>query len=431
MTILKCTRALRESANRTRCYLGAVAACAILVAASSASGQALSSPWVELGDSGKAIARIVVSRPKDCPAIRVNGESRQMSLRQPTPDGLRPVCEFEIPPGAKSASIDGQALTLPTPNPNRVIALGDTGCRIKGKRVQDCNDPDVWPFRQIAASAASEKPELIIDVGDYLYRESPCPNGSDAMCGGTPNGDNWEAWNIDFFSPAAKLLAAAPWVFTRGNHENCEHAWRGWFYYLDPRPWNGACAEYTAPYKVKLGTFELAMLDASTVKEDDLDEAQATTYAAQLTSLEPMSGWLLVHYPFWGFKTDPHGGPPVSLVASLQSAWEKAAPRGISMILSGHIHLFEFVSVDHDHPAQIVVGIGGTEMAVPIEMSVKGTKIRGATVMGTASQQKFGYTVLSRSNSSWKLELKDRARKVLISCPISEGSAGCQTSGSN
>ena len=101
------------------------------------------------------------------------------------------------------------------------------------------------------------------------------------------------------------------------------------------------------------------------------------------------------------------------------------------MILSGHIHLFEFVSVDHDRPAQIVVGIGGTEMAVPIEMSVKGTKIRGATVMGTASQQKFGYTVLSRSNSSWKLELKDRARKVLVSCPISDGSAGCQTSGSN
>jgi hypothetical protein len=402
-----------------------------LVAASSAYGQALSSPWVELGDGGKAIARIVVNGPQDCPAMQLNGESRRMLLRQPTPAGLRPVCEFEIPSGTKSASIDGQTLTLPTLNPTRVIALGDTGCRIKGKQIQDCNDPALWPFRQVAASAASEKPELIIDVGDYVYRESPCPSASEAKCGGTPIGDNWDAWNIDFFFPGAKLLAVAPWVFTRGNHEDCERAWRGWFYYLDPRPWNGACAEYTAPYKVKLGTFELAMLDASAVKEDDLDEAQATTYAAQLTALEPVNGWLVVHYPFWGFKTDPHGGPPISLVASLQSAWEKAAPKGVSMILSGHVHLFEFVSVDHDRPSQIVVGVGGTEMAVPIEMSVKGAKIRGATVMETESQQKFGYAVLSRSNNSWNLELKDRARQVLLSCPIAEGSAGCRTSGIN
>lgn len=363
--------------------------------------------------------------------MQLNGESRRMLLRQPTPAGLRPVCEFEIPSGTKSASIDGQTLTLPTLNPTRVIALGDTGCRIKGKQIQDCNDPALWPFRQVAASAASEKPELIIDVGDYVYRESPCPSASEAKCGGTPIGDNWDAWNIDFFFPGAKLLAVAPWVFTRGNHEDCERAWRGWFYYLDPRPWNGACAEYTAPYKVKLGTFELAMLDASAVKEDDLDEAQATTYAAQLTALEPVNGWLVVHYPFWGFKTDPHGGPPISLVASLQSAWEKAAPKGVSMILSGHVHLFEFVSVDHDRPSQIVVGVGGTEMAVPIEMSVKGAKIRGATVMETESQQKFGYAVLSRSNNSWNLELKDRARQVLLSCPIAEGSAGCRTSGIN
>ena len=431
MTIPKFALGLPASAKRMCFRLAVVVGCAILFVASTAYGQALSSPWVELGDGGKAIARIVVSGSQDCPAMQIDGQSRQMSLRQPTPAGLRPVCESEIPSGAKSASIGGQALTLPIPNPTRVIALGDTGCRIKGKRVQDCNDPEVWPFRQIAASAATEKPELIIDVGDYLYRESPCPDGSDSMCGGTPNGDNWEAWNIDFFLPAAKLLASAPWVFTRGNHENCEHAWRGWFYYLDPRPWNGACAEYTAPYKVKLGIFELAVLDASVANEDDLDESQATTYAAQLTSIEPVNGWLVDHYPFWGFKTDPHGGPPVSLVASLQSAWDKAAPKGISMILSGHIHLFEFVSVDHDRPAQIVVGVGGTEMAVPIEMSVKGTKIRGATVMGTASQQKFGYTVFTRSNNSWELELKDRTRKVLVSCPLADGSAGCQASGNN
>jgi hypothetical protein len=431
MLRLKFLRALGGRINWTLYYLAALGASALFVAAPCTWAQALSSPWVELGENGTPKARIVVSGPQDCPAIRIDGVSRQMPVRQPTPDGLRPACEVEIPAGAKSASIDGHELALPAPNPARVVVLGDTGCRIKAKRAQNCNNPDVWPFRQISASAASEKPDLIVHVGDYVYRENACPSGSESKCGNTPSGDNWEAWNIDFFAPGAKLLAAAPWIFTRGNHEDCERAWRGWFYYLDPRPWNGSCAEYTAPYKVKMGTFELSVLDASAVKEDDLDDSQVITYATQLTSLAPLNGWLIVHYPFWGFKTDPHGGPPLSLVASLQAAWDKAAPTGLSMILSGHIHLFEFVSVDGHRPSQIVAGVGGTEMAVPIEMSVKGTKIRGATVTGTESLQKFGYTVLSRSNGTWKLELKDRTQKVLVSCPVAEGSTGCQSAGDN
>jgi hypothetical protein len=50
----------------------------------------------------------------------------------------------------------------------------------------------------------------VIHVGDYLYREDPCPAAAQAQCGGTPSGDNYGAWNADFFKPAAKLLAAAP-----------------------------------------------------------------------------------------------------------------------------------------------------------------------------------------------------------------------------
>jgi hypothetical protein len=49
----------------------------------------------------------------------------------------------------------------------------------------------------------------------------------EANCGATPVGDNWDAWNADFFTPAAQLLTAAPWVFSRGNHEDCGRSWRG------------------------------------------------------------------------------------------------------------------------------------------------------------------------------------------------------------
>src|ERR1700674_5839824 len=431
MTMLKCKRALLGSARSNWFWVCAMATCAILLATVSAHGQALTSPWVELGEDGKAVARIVVNNPQDCPAIQVDGASRPMSLRQPMPAGLRPVCEFTIPSGTKSAFVNARPLVLPKSDPARVIAIGDTGCRIKGARIQACNDPALWPFRQVAAGAAREKPDLVVHVGDYLYRENPCPEASQAICGGSPAGDNWEAWNADFFAPAAELLGASPWVFSRGNHEDCNRSWRGWFYYLDPRPWDGTCEEYSAPYLVQLGKFQVAMLDSSATKEHDLDEAQVAVFAAQLASLHPENAWLATHFPFWGFSTEGAGGLPKPLAAVLEAAWEKAEPAGFTLILSGHVHLFEYVSVNHGRPPQVVAGDGGTRMSVPIQISMKGTQIRGASVMGSRSRRQFGYTMLSREGNVWNLELKDQRQSVLVGCTLPGSSESCQSEGTD
>ena len=386
----------------------------------------LTPAWVELGENATTIARIVVNQPRDCPVIQIDGVRHAMRVRRPLPAGLRPVCEFKIPAATRTAAVKGQTLILPGPNPTRVIVLGDTGCRIKGKVIQDCNDPNKWPFAQIAAQAASEKPELIIHVGDYLYRESPCPPASQVFCGGTPIGDNWEAWNADFFAPAAKLLAAAPWAVSRGNHEDCQRAWRGWFYYLDPRPWNGSCREYSNPYLIKLAKFELVMLDTSAVREFETDDRQVSIYAKQLASLRPENAWLVDHHPFWGFATILRGIRPLPLTAPLEAAWVRASPTGYTLILSGHVHLFEFVSLDGGYPPQLVAGDGGTEMAIPIEIPMNGTQIQGASVRESQSERQFGYTSLTKNGEGWRLELKNRRKEVLVSCSTSGSSAECQ-----
>jgi hypothetical protein len=391
--------------------------CAMLGAAA-LRGQSLSPAWVELGDGGRTLARIIVNGRQDCPSIQVDGRSRTMILREPVPDGLRPACEFAIPPGTKSASVNSQRLVLPSSNVTRVIVFGDTGCRIKGDRVQDCNDPAKWPFQEVANHAASEKPAVIVHVGDYLYRENVCPAGSEALCGGTPAGDNWETWNADFFTPAAKLLAAAPWAFSRGNHEDCKRAWRGWFYYLDPRPFTGTCEQYSRPYLISMGKFELEMLDSSSVVEDEAGVDQVNEYAAQLASIHATNAWLVAHHPFWGFKSDPSGGPPNPISAPLAAAWDKTLPHGISLVVSGHIHLFELLSFDHGRPSQLVAGVGGTDLAMAVETSVKGTLVHGANVVTSGSQHDFGYTLFSRSGDHWKLTLKSRSGAVLFSYSI-------------
>lgn len=83
-----------------------------------------------------------------------------MSVRLPVPDGLRPACELQIPASAVTAVVDGSHLALPHNDPSRVVVIGDTGCRMKGKTVQDCNDPAKWPFQRVASAAAASRPDM-------------------------------------------------------------------------------------------------------------------------------------------------------------------------------------------------------------------------------------------------------------------------------
>jgi hypothetical protein len=421
------SQSARQWMTRTA-WCATVLICSALAAAGALNAQALSPAWVELGAGEQMITRIVVTDIADCPALIADGKNIPMVPRLPLPPGLRVVCQATIPSGTKSASVSGQPLPLPTTNLKRVIIIGDTGCRIKDQRVQNCNDPNEWPFLQIAGVAAQDHADLVIHAGDFLYRESPCPPASQKECGGTPIGDNWDAWNADFFTPAAKLLMAAPWVFTRGNHESCERSWRGWFYYLDPRDWTGTCEQYSKPYVIKAGTLELAMFDSSEADED-LDAPQASIYAAQLESLHLENAWLVTHIPFWGFKAGQGSGPAVALSASLEDAWNIAAPKGIGMIVSGHIHLFEFITLSGGRPPQLVAGDRGTQLAVPIGSPAVGALFRGSEVTGSESEQKWGYMLLVREKDLWNLTLQNDQHQALVSCKSLGFSSTCEPSG--
>jgi hypothetical protein len=308
------------------------------------------------------------------------------------------------------------------------VVIGDTGCRIKGDNLQACNDPAKWPFERVAGAAASARPNLIIHVGDYLYREDPCPPSAQAQCGGTPSGDNWNAWNADFFKPAAKLLAAAPWVFSRGNHESCQRAWRGWFYYLDPHDWaGGACQATPPPYTVQLGKFQLIAFDSSAVSEAQVEPGQRNGYAAELASLHATGAWLVDHHPFFAIRPAASGQPPVVQTATLQEAWDRAAPKGIDMILSGHTHLFEALSYGSVRPVQIVAGDGGTSLDSVLPEKVNGMDVEGVMVAASENQRQFGYVLFSKAGAAWNLALKTPANQTVATCQIQGRRASCKS----
>ncbi len=382
-----------------------------------------------LGPEG-VVARAIVESG-GCPQITVNGNTSAMQQRAaPSSDFPVTVCDRLLPANATAVSVNGQDLKLPKAQPQRVIVIGDTGCRLKGDNVQSCNDPAQWPFAQVADSAAKTNPDVVIHVGDYHYRESPCIVDK-ANCAGSPYGDNWAAWNADFFVPGASLLKAAPWVIVVGNHEDCARAGIGFFLLLDPRAMPPSCPTYTDPYAINYLDPQLIVLDDSAVDDFNIKPDQVaafTTQFGQINQLAKGTTWLLLHDPMYVFG---HAGVKDGKEQlfqdqpTLQQASNNTFPPSVQMFIGGHIHLFEVLNFDGVRPPQLVVGNSGTLLDPPVTTPLTGLDIAGMKVSYGTTIDRFGFVTMERGEGQWALGIKNVSGGDMDKCVLKDRSLLC------
>jgi Calcineurin-like phosphoesterase len=385
--------------------------------------QALTPVWIELGPDGSTLARVVVDTETECPSLVADGIHLPMKIRQPVPQGLKPACEATVPVSTRSLQWKKKKLLLPR-NPNRVIVIGDTGCQIIGGKFQNCSDLTRWPFKSVSDEIAKLKPDLIVHVGDYVYRERACPSVIPGCAG--PHGYDWDAWNADFFEPARNALAAAPWIFARGNHETCNRSFSGWFYYLDPRPFQSSCHAYTDPYVARVGELRIGVLDtASTLDPPHSDPKQIPIYSEQLEKFSGHVDWIIGHHPFWSYTVLE--GKVSATDLTLGPAWARAQPKDIRLVLSGHVHLFEFLALEDGRPNQVIAGDSGTQLDPGLIVNAPGASVRGARVSAGEVNITFGLTELQRTKSGWELTLRNPSGAAEVICGIPTGaSASCK-----
>lgn len=426
--------------------------------------------YVVMGDGG-AIARVVTAQAT-CPLLTVDGRTRVMMVRfgagtvpqratASTVENSKPsafpvtVCDAPLPARARRASIAGVALPLPKTEVRRIVVIGDTGCRLKAadNAYQPCNDPAKFPFARIAARAAAEHPDLIIHVGDYEYRENPCPAG-DVGCAGSPWGYGWDAWQADFFGPAAPLLTVAPLAPVRGNHESCVRAGQGWWRFLDGHApvaghncddgANDQAGDWSAPYAVPLGHgAQLVLLDLAVAPNKPLAAGDWRVAAfegayARLAGLAKGARFTFAanHQPILGFSaTDKSGGPTlVPGNAAIQSVFgghgARQLPPGVDVMLSGHYHLWEQVSFAGEQPSQFITGFSGTlEDTVPLPEHLPPGEVPapGASVAAFASWiDGFGYMTLERTGRrSWRAVVHAVDGHAVNHCAITGAKSRC------
>jgi hypothetical protein len=441
------------------------------------SGDKIEIAFVVLGEEGKPMARVITRAP-GCPPIMLDGVWHPMDVRAPagevaqrttasSPEESKAsnfpvfVCEKPLHSVRLDARVGDRVLPLPKRDPKRIVILGDTGCRLRKteKAFQACRDESKWPFRLVAEAAAAMKPDLVIHTGDFHYRENACPPDNDG-CKDSAWGYGYDTWSQDLFEPAAKLFAAAPWVVTRGNHEECRRAGQGWWRLLDPRPSspkcdcndpaNDAIGNTSDPYALMIAAdSQLIVFDSAWTPPEAFrgDEPLAVAYrlqlrrAAQLAQRAPHNIWVN-HHPILGYSPNPgEPGNPGPGSLSLQSAFEAefpgVLPPGVQIALAGHYHLFEAVSFHSAHPAQVIVGTGGSwwqegsfpnpfPKQTPVAPALKGEEVKVAKFF--ALTQFYGFALMEREASGWRLAAYDHRGGLLAQCGLHGRIATCRRS---
>jgi predicted phosphodiesterase len=339
------------------------------------------------------------------------------------------VCEAPVPLGTVTLLLDGRPLPVPQREPRRIVVLGDTGCRVKGALgTQDCNDPDAWPYAKIASHAAQARPDLVIHLGDYHYRETACPPGRDG-CRGTPFGFGWDVWHVDFFLPSAPLFAAAPWLMVRGNHEDCDRAGEGWFRFLDTAPWRETCSDLTGFFVSKLGAMAFVVMDGARASDSVAGSRSVTeSLKRQFADVRediPDEAWLLTHRPMNAMRSDAATGRDSVENKLQQAAIGDELPPGVRMVVSGHDHFFQALDFGGVRPPQLVVGTGGNKL-VPIPREpIVGKDVNGATVVEASARFGFGYMVWDRTGTRWEGTLFDDKGRPVEHCRLDGRRLSC------
>lgn len=403
------------------------------------------------------LARVIVEGATACPLLRrESGALQSMTPRQSPGPTFASVLVCETPhPWDEAASIEVAGVRhllprVPSAAPRRILVVGDSGCAGRNEpRIQSCAGKGygaAWPFGTVAADGRKVGPDLIVHVGDYNYRGTPRhvvlprqatgyaqpiridvfdtgdlddaddnpaipigPGYFSQNVPGSPTPDGWADWREDFFVPAGGLLTAAPWVFSRGNHELCSRAGPGWFYLLDAgspllgtghhqrtcppqlpagwrvgawpvdaRPFEGRPfpTEPTLPQRLRLGSVNLIALDSSDAGDTEIYAPEHYEMifrrVAAMLAEDPTPTWLVTHRPIWGVvrreRGIPDGDKPYGFInATQQQALAKAFPKGlpghVTAVVSGHMHRFQAIGFAGRRPPQLVVGNAGMELS--------------------------------------------------------------------
>lgn len=381
--------------------------------------------WVQLGPDDEIIVRAISASP-DCPMLQIDGQNVAMKKRAMSKDQFPDlVCEYRAPKLTQKIMLEGNPLPTLNSSVQRIAVIGDTGCRIRGSRVQDCNDPAAWPLNSILSEIESKSPDLVIHVGDYVYRSTECPEAD--KCGGSPFGDTYKSWSADWLDPADSLFRHFPFVFLRGNHENCGRGDEGWFRFFEAGPVPSDCPAVTAPWIASIDGLDLISFDSSAGPAPQSSPDLSNVYgrmARDVFGKTSGEAWLLTHRPLW---VNMHAfGELINGDDTQRAAFSRVIPETVNLVLSGHIHAFQAIDL-LDGPVQGISGNGGTQLDPMPTGIATNVEVADSLASIVVSNSDFGFLMLTlETDGSWSMDAIDAEGITRNRCRLTGRTLSCE-----
>jgi hypothetical protein len=212
-------------------------------------------------------------------------------------------------------------------------------------------------------------------------------------------------------------------------------------------PPDDATGDYSDPYAVPLGgNAQMIVFDSANTSWKGFTEGdpRRAIYAGMLRKVEALSrgaayNIAVDHHPLFAFganKDKKTGaislfGGDAGLLQAFGDAKPGYLPKTISMLLSGHVHLWEQVSFAGDQPTQFVSGFAGTaEDIVPLPASVPPSEMPapGAVVAHMSSWiDGFGFMTMERTGAQdWLVKVWDRDGVERNRCTVKGNQSACE-----
>ncbi|WP_444995482.1 metallophosphoesterase [Aliikangiella sp. IMCC44359] len=464
--------------------------------------------YVILGQTPKggnvAIARTVIEEALLCPSVSEVGKGSKSYAMLPreNPNHFSViVCEALINfDTAYQINFEDTSFKLPVAksNPKSIQVFGDTGCKAPKSGKDGCaKGTPAEPFKSLADAGAKEKPDVVLHMGDYNYRgtsgdvyftqknadgelaqvkqwpydagdgstekqhceqtlETPFYSQS-ALNSNFP--DIWSNWHDDVFRSAGHLMAAAPWIVARGNHELCSRAGAGYFYFLDPHSnLVAGSQQINCPvpnveqsalkntvqipsYKISFKQLDIVVIDSANACDSYSNSPFTAIYEKVFKEVESLvsnkTTWLMGHRPIWGVTAfydsgsvgctskKQYGCVNQMMQAAIGKLANKALPNAVKLVLAGHMHRFQSVSFNSlKRPPQLVIGSSGVALdsSPPDGAFTSQIDSLKANVLTTNNflQSKgnkysaFGYLTMELKNKQWKAQLVNPPENILI-----------------
>jgi len=376
--------------------------------------------WSQIIPENKLSIRAIIDNNM-CPIAYVDNKEVEM-LSRSSINNTETVCELIVETNAQNISIDNIKVPVLAEKISKIAFIGDTGCRINMLFQQECNSIDSWPLKKNLNSIAFHKPDLIIHVGDYHYRQTKCRNTK--KCGDI-YGYSKEAWYADWFEPAKDILTQSPFLFVRGNHESCNRAYEGWFRYLDSYPFfPQKCEDLISSWFLDTGPMKFFIFDSSSGEEIFTTQSTIEDFEREFDKLiQDKPAWFLTHKPLWRspkkeFLTlKSHGN-----LTQIEAFGDKFLSN-VTTIISGHIHIAQILLMDNV-PDQIIVGNGGALLHAqdqePVYQNVEFDYPNGRNYLAREVRNFFGFGFAILSLDDHKFTFYNQDNKEMYSANLTK-----------